>query len=498
MSTALARPPSSSPISRLRGLDPLIRIPDRIVDGYGPSLGAIRDLSEAGATLLVTVDCGSTSLEPLAEAARLGLDALVLDHHQVGAALPQAVAIVNPNRADDVSGLGHLCAAGVVFLTLVALHRALVRQGFWTGRDAPDLLAALDLVALATIADVVPLTGLNRAFVRKGLAVMARRGRPGLAALFDAAGADGPPTSFHLGFLVGPRINAGGRIGDSALGTRLLLTRDPMEAARIAADLDRLNRERRVIEHAAVEDALAEAMAILSEDEGRAVVLAAREGWHPGIVGLVAARLRERFDRPAFAIALANGMGTGSGRSIAGADLGAAVRAAVERGVVAKGGGHAMAAGVTLAADQLAAFRDHLEAYVAEDVGRARAEAALLIDATLSAGAATTDLVHALEAAGPYGAGAPEPVVALPSHRLVDCGTVGEAHVRATLEARDGSRLRAIAFRAAGTPLDRGLQAARGRLVHAAGTLALDRWGGGSSRTELRLLDAAVDPNSPS
>ncbi len=475
---------------RAAGIEPRIHIPDRIAEGYGPNVEAVRAMAAAGTRLLVTVDCGSMSAAPLAEAARLGLDTIVIDHHQVGAELPLAVAVVNPNRPDDLSGLGHLCAAGVVFMVLVALNRALKASGFWAARPAPDLLAGLDLVALATVADVVPLTGLNRVFVTKGLAVARERQRPGLAALLDVARADGPPSAFHLGFLVGPRINAGGRIGDAALGSRLLSERDPDVAARLAADLDRLNRERRVIEGVALEEAEALASAVAGEDGP--VVVAASEGWHPGVMGLVAARLRERFDRPAFAIALADGVGTGSGRSIPGVDLGRVVRAAVEAGLLRKGGGHAMAAGVTLDSADLPAFRAFLAAHLSDDVAGRRAEIALSVDAVLLAAAVTPDLVRILARAGPFGAGNPEPVVVLPNQRIGDVAPVGDNHVRLTLVAPDGTRLRAIAFRAGPTPLGEQLRSGSRGPLHLAGTLALDRWGGGDGRAELRVLDAAV------
>ena len=340
------------------GTEHVLHIPDRIFEGYGPNIPAITALKAEGASLLVTVDCGTTSFEPLYEAKRLGLETLVLDHHQAAEDLPEAIAIVNPNRLDDLSGLGHLCAAGVVFMVLVGLARALRASGFFNAnRPAPDLLESLDLVALATVADVVPLTGLNRAFVSKGLAVMRARGRPGLTALMDAAGADGPPRPYHLGFLVGPRINAGGRIGDAALGAKLMLMRDPVEAAQIAVELDRLNRERMAIEVATVAEAEAEALASMGLEEEGACVITAGDGWHPGVVGLVAARLKERLRRPAFAIAFNGEIGTGSGRSIQGVDLGRAVRAAVEKGLLAKGGGHAMAAGVTIEKARLGEFR---------------------------------------------------------------------------------------------------------------------------------------------
>src|SRR6201999_1830075 len=305
--------------------------------------------------LLVTVDCGTTSHEPLAEAAKLGLDAIVIDHHQADEQLPPAAAVVNPNRLDDISGLGHLAAVGVTFLVLVALNRELRRRGYWTAtRPEPDLLDLTHLTALGTVADVVPLKGLNRAFVSKGLIAMRRRDNVGLTALMDVARLAGPPEPFHLGFLLGPRINAGGRIGRADLGAQLLRTDDPIEAGRIAAELDRLNTERRAMEVAMLAEAEAEAQAALGVEENGAVVVTAAANWHPGVVGLLAARLKERFNRPAFAIALEpGGTGTGSGRSILGVDLGKTIRRAVADGLLLKGGGHAMAAGVTVRRDAL-------------------------------------------------------------------------------------------------------------------------------------------------
>ncbi|GJE03493.1 single-stranded-DNA-specific exonuclease RecJ [Methylobacterium isbiliense] len=464
-----------------------LHIPDRITEGYGPNVEAVRRLAGEGASLLVTVDCGTAGHAPLEEAARLGLDVIVLDHHGAPETLPPACAVVNPNRLDDLSGLGHLCAAGVVFLTLVALKRRLRRDGV----EAPDLLAGLDLVALATVADVVPLTGLNRAFVRQGLAVMRGRGRTGLAALLDAAGLSEAPQAWHLGFLVGPRINAGGRIGDATLGSRLLLSRDPVEAAGIAAQLDALNRERQAIEAAAVAEAEALTALRLERDPDQPVIVAGSPDWHPGVVGLIAARLKERFGRPAFAFALRpDGTATGSGRSIAGADLGRAVRRAVEAGLAAKGGGHAMAAGVTIAAVDLDRFRDGLAEDLGASVGDARLAQALLVDGLLSAGGVRPDLVAAVERAGPFGQGAPEPVFALARHRVADARVVGNGHVKAQLRGRDGVAVGAIAFRAAEGPLGQMLLRRIGRDVHAAGTLTRDRWRGGD-RVELRLCDAA-------
>ncbi|HEV7259296.1 MAG TPA: single-stranded-DNA-specific exonuclease RecJ [Bosea sp. (in: a-proteobacteria)] len=470
-----------------------IHIPDRLIEGYGPNSEAIRQLAAEGATLLVTVDCGTTSHEPLAEAKRLGLDVVVLDHHQAPERLPEVEALVNPNRQDDLSGLGHLCAAGVVFLALVATRAELRRQGVWTQRGSePDLLASLDLVALATVADVVPLRGLNRAFVRQGLAMLRGRARPGLAALMDVAGLDGPVQPWHLGFLLGPRINAGGRIGDAALGAKLLLSADEIESRGIAAELNRLNQERQEIERLAVLEATSQADHALMRDEGTAVLLAASPDWHPGIVGLVAARLKERFRRPAFALAL-NGAGgaTGSGRSIAGVDLGRAVRAAVEAGLAIKGGGHAMAAGVTLASGQGEAFHAFLNERLAAEVGTASESEALRVDAALSAGGATPRLLTEIERAGPFGAGSPEPVFVFPSHRLSDAVEIGSGgHVRIKLRSGDGATVGGIAFRVAQEPLGRALLSARGETVHLAATLTLNRWGGNET-AELRVLDLA-------
>ena len=472
------------------GCETIVHIPDRVTEGYGPNVEAIQTFAAHGARLVVTVDCGAVSHEPFERAARLGLDVIVFDHHQTPERLPQALALVDPNRADDLSGLGHLSAAGVAFMALVALNRALREAGFWNGRQAPDLIAALDLVALATVADVVPLTGLNRAFVVKGLQVMRRRGRPGLAALFDVAGADGPPQPWHLGFLVGPRINAGGRIGDAALGVRLLTTSDDLEARQIAAELDRLNRARQQIEIAALAEAEAEALASLGLEERGAAVVVAGEAWPPGVVGILAARLKERFDRPAFALTFMGAHAMGSGRSIAGVDLGKAVRAAADAGLIVKGGGHAMAAGVTIEKHRLGEWRAFLEERLAEQVARARAEASLAVDAAMTAAAATPDLARRLEAAGPYGSGNPEPVFVLPRHRLADVMPVGADHLRVRASAGDGSTVEAIAFRSVGKKLGDALTRLRGAPAHLAGTLSVNRYGG-RERAQVRLLDVA-------
>jgi len=480
------------------GLDPLIHIPDRIFEGYGPNVEAVRALAAKGATLLVTVDCGTTSIEALAEAKRLGMSVVVIDHHQCGDALPEVDALVNPNRPDDLSGLGHLAAVGLVFVTLVALNRELRGRGFWTGeRPEPDLLGVLHHVALGTVADVALLTGLNRAFVAKGLIALRRRDHVGHTALMDIARLNGPPEAWHLGFMLGPRINAGGRIGRADLGVRLLLEGDVSEAARIAAELDRLNTERRAIEQAAEAEAEAEALAALGIEDKGAVIVTAADGWHPGVVGLVASRLKEKFARPAFAVALEpGGFGTGSGRSIIGVDLGKAVRQAVADGVLVKGGGHAMAAGITLRREQLAEFRAYLEAKLAQDVARSRNVSELQIDGAVTARALTPEFAATLNRAGPFGAGNPEPVIALPAHQLVFADEVGQAHLRLRFKGGDGSMVNAIAFRAIGQKLGNALRENRGQPLHVAGSLAIDRWQG-TERVQFRVIDVAVPDAGP-
>ncbi len=480
------------------GLDPLIHIPDRIFEGYGPNVEAVRGLANRGATLLVTVDCGTTSIEPLAEAKRLGMDVVVIDHHQCGEELPVVDALVNPNRPDDLSGLGHLAAVGLVFVTLVAVNRELRARNFWSDvRPEPNLLDALHYVALGTVADVAALTGLNRAFVAKGLIALRRRDHVGHTALMDVARLSGPPEAWHLGFMLGPRINAGGRIGQADLGVRLLLEGDISEAARIAAELDRLNTERRVIEQMAEAQAEAEALASLGLDDKGAVIVTASEGWHPGVVGLVASRLKEKFSRPAFAIALEpGGIGTGSGRSIPGVDLGKVVREAVHEGILLKGGGHAMAAGVTLKKERLAEFRAFVESALAATVADARHANELFIDGAVSARAVTTDFVATMNRAGPFGAGNPEPLIALPSHQLVFADEVGQAHLRLRFKSGDGAFVNGIAFRSIGQKLGNALIENRGQMLHVAGSLTVDRWQG-SERVQMRVTDVAVPDPGP-
>jgi single-stranded-DNA-specific exonuclease len=472
------------------GLDPDVYIPDRIFEGYGPNIAAIDKLIDAGASLLVTLDCGTVSDGPIAHARQRGVDVLVIDHHLSDHDLPPATALVNPNRPDDISGVGYLCATGVTFMVLVAVNR-LLRQRGDTGQ--PDLMQLLDLVALATVCDVVPLIGLNRAFVVRGLEVARRQANRGIGALALAARVTGPLNPYHLGFLVGPRINAGGRIGDAALGTRLLTLDDEHEALVIAARLNELNSERQKIELDAVEEATRVAESEIGSGEGPPVLVLASANWHAGIVGLVAARIRERFERPAFAIALhPDGTGTGSGRSMPGVDLGRAVIAAVEADIIQRGGGHAMAAGVTLRPGQLGPFRAHMSEALKDSVGVARALTALKIDAALSARGATVEFVEDVERAGPFGSGNPQPVFAFPAHKAKFAQVVGAGgHVSFQLTSDDGARLKAIAFRAATTPLGQALLGAgNDTRLHIAGTLGIDHYQGQAS-VQLKVTDAA-------
>ena len=483
------------------GLNPRIYIPDRIFEGYGPNVAAIEGLINDGARLIVTVDCGTTSMEPLKRAAELKCDVIVVDHHQADEQLPQAHAVVNPNRQDDVSGLGTLCAAGVSFLVLVATTRELRRRGYYGGaksggRAEPDLMAELDLVALATVADVVPLKGLNRAYVSQGLQVMRWRRNTGLRALTDAAGLNEPPTPYHLGFILGPRINAGGRIGDAALGSRLLAGEDETEAARIAKLLDRLNKERRELEKAMLEEALAEADAIVSQMPDVPLIAVGSHTWHKGVVGLVASRLTERFQRPSCVIAWedegVSALGTGSLRSLPGADIGGAVRAAVAAGHLIKGGGHAMAAGLTVQRDKLAVLNAFMFERLKASVGQARARVGLDVDGALTPSAATDELLDLIGRVGPYGQGNPNPRFAFPAVNVRYAKVVGEAHVRCVLEGADGGRLEGIAFRAAGEPLGDLLMGTGGLPIHVVGHLKRSSWGG-REKIEMMIEDAA-DP----
>jgi single-stranded-DNA-specific exonuclease len=436
------------------------------------------------------VDCGTVSHEPFAVARSLGLDVIVLDHHQAPETLPEAI-IVNPNRQDDLSGQGALCAAGVVFLALAGLTRRLRRAGFWTdARPAPDLLAELDLVGLATVADVAPLTGLNRAFVAKGLSVMRNRTRIGLSALMDAARMDGPPRVHHLGFALGPRINAGGRIGDAGLGARLLTLTDAIEAARLSRELDRLNDERQAIEKRALEEAIAQAELIFTKSNRVSCLVVESRDWHPGVVGLLAARLKERFNLPSFALALNGETYSGSGRSLSGVDLGRTVRLCVDLGLAVKGGGQAMAAGVTVEASRIDDFRRFLDETLAETVEAVHGADALIIDAALAGRGVSLDLVRRVEKAGPFGQGTPEPVYALPEQRLVDVRVVGERHLRVRLRSGDGATVEAMAFRAVGAPLGDALERGRGEMFHVAARLGVNVFRG-VERVETRIADLA-------
>ncbi len=458
-----------------------VYIPDRLTEGYGPTAPALLRLKSEGISLVVTVDCGTTAHEALATAAEAGLEVIVLDHHTAEPRLPPVYAMVNPNRLDEDGGFGQLAAVGVTFVFLVGLNRALREAGWYrqSGREEPDLRRWLDLVALGTVCDVVPLTGLNRAFVAQGLKVLARRRNAGLAALSDVARLDQTPGTYHAGFLLGPRINAGGRVGRSDLGARLLACDDPGEAAELAAQLDGYNSERREIERGVLDQALAQVESGEATSDG--LVLAAGEGWHPGVIGIVASRLKERTNLPALVVALEGDIGKASGRSVPGVDLGAAVIAARQSGLLINGGGHPMAAGLTVAKDQLAALRAFLSERLARRMAEIAYRPALGIDAVLQPGAARADLVQRLEEIGPYGVGNPEPRFVLPEAQILGPQVVGENHVRCTLLGTDGARLKAIAFRALDSALGEVLLRRQGLPLHLAGKLRLDNWAGGDA-----------------
>ena len=477
---------------RQLGVEPIVYIPDRLMEGYGPSGAALVELKARGASLAVTVDCGAQAFEALEQAAAGGLDVIVVDHHKCASLLPVAFALINPNRLDESevgSAHGHLAAVGMAFLLGVALLRELRGRGFFEGRSEPKLMDLLDLVALGTVADVAKLHSLNRAFVTQGLKVMAGRQNIGLAALAEAARLVRDPCCRDLGWALGPRINAGGRVGRSDLGVRLLTCTDAEEARSIAAELDRLNEERRAIEMQVCEQAERQAEQL----NGAPVITVMGAGWHPGVIGIVAGRLKERFGRPAIVIAeCEDGTGKGSGRSIAGVDLGAAVLAAKDCGLLVAGGGHAMAAGLTLAAGGLEPFREFLAERLAADVEKALCGRALLLDALLAPGGICAGLCDALDAGGPYGAGWPAPRVAAGPARLLRTSIVGDGHVRGLACGDDGRSFKWIAFRSAASELGQALLSSPGdRRWWLAGTIRRDEWTGGNA-AEMHLEDAAL------
>lgn len=464
-------------------------IPDRALEGYGPNEAALAQLADRGARLIVCVDCGTAGEAAIASIAGRA-DVLVLDHHAVDALPASAHAVVNPNRPDDRAGLGGLCATAVTLMAAVATNRALRRAGWFRARPEPDLLGLLDLVALATVCDVMPLAGLNRAFVAQGLRVMAQAPRPGLAALAEVAGQRAAPDAWHLGYVFGPRINAGGRVGQAELGTRLLLAPSLAEARPIAELLDATNRRRREIEAGVLAPALEQGAAQLAAGHG--VLLVAGAGWHAGVVGIVAGRLKEQFNRPSLALAIEGDTAKGSGRSVAGIDLGAALIAARQAGLVSRAGGHAMAAGFALPAGGIAALHAFLETRLAATAHLPEA-AELAIDGSLAMAGATGALGQELARLAPFGQGHPEPVFAMPHAMIAKAERIGaeSQHVRAFLSDAAGLRLRAVAFRCADAPLGQALLGAAGRALHLAGHLRQDSWGGREG-VSLTIVDAAT------
>ncbi len=470
-----------------------VYIPDRLTEGYGPSEKAVTTLKEQGTELLLTLDCGVMSHDPLAHAAELGLTTIIVDHHQAGVELPHAYAVINPNRQDDMSGQGHLCAAGVVMILIAAVNKELRTRGHYSEqRPEPNMLQWLELVALATVCDVVALKGLNRAYVTQGLRIMSRRENPGILALADVGGLKRKPDVYALGFILGPRINAAGRVGHAEEALALLTTNDKGEAYALARNLDDLNRKRQIIELRVVDEAIAQAEAAMGKDKRPSIIVVAADGWHPGVVGLAASRLKDRFSIPSLVLAMntKTGLATGSGRSIAGVDLGKAVRLASEAGILTKGGGHAMAAGLTVPIEKLAELRQFLDESLAPEVENLR-DPSLPIDGALTASGATLDLIELLEQAGPYGSAHPSPMFVFPAHKVIYADQAGTDHVRCTLVASDGTKLKAIAFRALNTELGELLLSERNHPIHVAGRLVADEWGA-KRVPSLQIEDAAL------
>ena len=473
------------------GRTALLHVPDRMTEGYGPSSPAVKNLRERGASLLVTLDCGAAAHAPLADAAACGLDVIVLDHHAVETN-PPVLAHVNPNGPDDHSGYRHVCAAGLTFLFLIAVQRQLRIEGWFlqSGTCEPDLMDQLDLVALATVADVVPLTGFNRAFVRQGLRTADRLRRPGLAALARLAKVTPPFSVYNLGFAFGPRINAGGRVGRCDLGARLLSTGDAQEADMLAAELDKHNRERQAIEAGI----LRTASELAGQQRENPFLLIGGDGWHPGVVGIIAGRLKDRHNKPALVAGFTDGdddpIGRGSARSVASVDLGAVIRAAHAEGILDTGGGHAMAAGFSIRRSRMPEFAAFLNLQIGSTAD-AKLPREWVIDALLSPSAATTGFADEVERAGPFGAGNPEPLFVMPEMLLAYAGVVGESHVRVRAVGRDGQGISGIAFRSASTELGTALLNARGRRIHLLGRLKRDDYDG-APKVQLQIEDAAA------
>ncbi|MEL0111191.1 MAG: single-stranded-DNA-specific exonuclease RecJ [Rickettsiales bacterium] len=470
-----------------------IYVPDRLREGYGPNLPALLEMQAGGVGVIVTVDCGITAFDPLSGASDAGIDVVVVDHHAAEARLPMAVAVVNPNRLDDESAQGQLAAVGVSFLLVVALNRKLRDLGHYKTVPEPNLMQWLDLVALGTVCDVVPLTGLNRALVAQGLKVMARRDNVGLRALSDVAAIDEAPTTYHAGFILGPRVNAGGRVGESSLGARLLTTNDPEEARGLALQLDGWNKERRELEAVCLEEAIEQVERSGMRD---GLVYASAENWHAGVIGIVAGRLKDRYNRPACVVARDGGVGKGSGRSISGVDLGAAVLAARQSELLVNGGGHPMAAGFTVATETEEAFREFLGEHIERQVGPRGVVRRLHIDAAVQPAGATTELALDLARIAPFGAGNPEPRLVLPYARVAKADVVGENHVRCFLTGEGGGRLKAISFRSLGEPHGDALLKSAGLPLHLAGHIRVDRWQG-REEAQLIIEDVAEAAQAP-